>query len=177
MLQMFSAHCIAWSTGNGSFFIANMTIRQYSQRELVQAVVSSNDVITVVIETVTSTYMSFGKMCNTQSHLVQAVVEIEAIENSPPNHTPLAHTYRSSTKVSLQWWLTSPNHLACNHRHSITLVSIYEQQHTIVCAVNLDSECPNGTRSIRHSNRLRFHIAGPSRTHIALRQKFHCNGG
>ncbi len=121
-----------------------MTIRQYSQRELVQTFVSSNDVITIVIETVTSTYMSFGKMCNMQSHLVEAVVEIEAIENSPPNHMPLAHPYCTSTKVSLQWWLMSPNHLACNHRHSIAIVSICEQQHTIVCAVNLDSECPNG---------------------------------
>ena len=69
MLQTFSARCIAWSTGNGSFFIDNMTIRQYSQRELVQTVVSSNDVITVVIETVTSTDMSFSKMCNTQKSL------------------------------------------------------------------------------------------------------------
>ena len=135
----------------------------------------------------TSTYMSFGKMCNTQSHLVQTVVssndavtvviEIDVVGNSLPHRRPLSHAYRSLTEVSLQWWLTSPNHLACNHRHSIAIVSICEQQHTIVCAVNLDSECPNDTRSIRHSNRLRFHIAGPSCTHIALRLKFHCNGG
>ncbi len=126
MLQTFPARCIAWSAGNGSFFTDNVTIRQYSQRELVQTVVSSNDVITIVIETATSTDMSFGKMCNTQSHLVQTVV--------------------SSNDV-------------------------------VTVAVNLDSGRPNGKRSIRHSNRLRFHIAGPSCTHIALRQKFHCNGG
>ena len=177
MLRTFPARCIAWSAGNGSFFIDNVTIRQYSQRELVQAVVSSNDVVAAAIETVTSTYMSFGKMCNTQSHLVQTVIGIEVIKQSLPDRTPFAHTCRSSTEVSLQWWLTSPNHLACNHRHSIAIVSICEQQHTIVCAVNLDSECLNGTRSIRYSNRLRFHIAGPSCTHVALRQKCHCNGG
>ncbi len=71
MLQTFPARCIAWSAENGGFFTDNVTIRQCSQRKLVQAVVSSNDVVTVVIE-------------------------IDVVGSSLPHRRPFSHAHRKS---------------------------------------------------------------------------------
>ena len=68
-----------------------------------------------------------------QSHIVQTFAA-----TSQALLARISHVTPPSTEVSSQWWLTSPNRLACDRRHSTTIVSICEQQHTIVCAVSLD---------------------------------------